>query len=67
MELGSYGLSLHPNCFVATTGPQMVRLMGEDDTVVRTKPGASPCLRVRNAMNIGADGTVAGDHEVVNW
>lgn len=67
VELGMYGLSFHPDCFVGTTGPQMVRLMGEDCTVVRTAPGASPCLRVRNATNVRANGTVAGDHEIVNW
>ena len=71
VEIGEYGLSFHPACFASTTGPQMVRLMGCDETIVRRLDASGstvqPSRRVRDPRVIGADGSVSGLVEEVEW
>lgn len=71
VEIGEYGLRFHVRCFLNTTGPRMVRLMGCDETLVRSidENGATiqPSLRVRQPDNITETGSVRGEQETVTW
>lgn len=71
VEIRTYELAFHPACFTALTGPEMVRLMDEDETTVHTvdADGArvGTMLRVRDPRQITPAGVVTGPREEVDW
>lgn len=73
VRLSDYGLVLHVECFVTITGPQLLELMGDDDTVVYTltsPEGAirDEAMRIRRPTNLQADGRILrSGGEPVEW
>jgi len=71
VEMRTYGLAFHPACFTALTGPEIVRLMGEDETTVHAVDAAGArvgtMLRVRDPRRITPEGAVTGPREEVDW
>lgn len=71
VEMGPYGLALHVDCFTTSTGPRLLLLMGEDETVLREKSSEGSLkresIRLRNPLDLNTDGTVRGAVERVEW
>lgn len=74
VEIGEYGLRFHVACFLATSGPRMVELMGYDSTLVVDLDEAGAIVsrqqRVRCPTAIQSNGSVEvgrGGPEYVDW
>lgn len=72
VNMGSYGLTLHIECFTAISGARLLEIMGEDETTLYTlisaeNATAEDAVRLRRPTNLKANGTVTGQTELVQW
>lgn len=65
VELGEYGIWLHPHCLDDLSAKEMLQLQGNDKTIVRLV-GAPGAIRARRATSIDRYGIVKGG-ENVDW